>query len=237
MFMTQFCLAANRQSLVSLVLLRYLRHAAPLLLLLTVSTGCKSEETAFKPSSDPKRPRQVEDAGPQCPIFDARYRSQFKACNEDADCEVAEVEFGCAGKRGVYGVSSAAREDFDECVPQAESLRPCSHPAPTRAEDNRVVRPELSGVEAHCIEGACQTRVGERPCGSGDLICTRSQLCVSFLSTLGVPQFTCVDNPCGADTLDCTCAEPVCVAAGMEQHTCAVDQIEDSDVFCKLERR
>jgi len=240
MFMTHLCSAPSLQSLVSHQSLVRVRNAAvstSLFLLLAIGIGCKGDETDTKRATDPK-PRKVVDAGPQCVPFDAAYRDDFKVCEVDADCEVAEVEFGCQGKRGVYGVATADREEFNECVPDAESLSACmGRQAPARAEDKRVAAPDLANVEARCVEGSCQTRITERPCGSPELVCTRVQLCVSFLNAMGVPQFTCVDNPCGNKPLDCECADPVCVAAGEGVHACAAGQVEDSDVFCKLERR
>jgi hypothetical protein len=206
-----------------------------LLLLLAISTGCAGEETDTKPSSN-TRPRKVVDAGPQCAPFNAAYRDDFKACEVDADCEVAVVESGCKGKLGVYGVATAQREEFNECVPDVDSLPACvGGQDPVRAEDKRVAaEPDLANVDARCVEGSCQTRITEQPCGS--LTCTRFQLCVSFL-TAGLPQFTCVANPCGNKPLDCECAEDVCVAAGEGVHVCQAGQVENTDVFCKLEKR
>jgi hypothetical protein len=206
-------------------------------LLLAIGTGCAGDETDTKQASDP-RPRKVVDAGPQCAPFNAAYRDDFKACEVDADCEVAEVESGCKGKLGVFGVATAQREEFNECVPDVDSLPACiGGQDPVRAEDKRVAaEPDLANVEARCVEGSCQTQITERPCGSPELVCTRFQLCVSFLNA-GLPKFTCVDNPCGNKPLDCECAEDVCVAAGEGVHTCQAGAIEKSDVYCSLEKR
>lgn len=205
-------------------------------LLLLISSGCKSDETKRAPAKDADPP-EMEDAGPQCPVFNANYRDDFKACDTDADCEIASLEFSCQGHRGVYGVAKADREAFDECAPQDDDLPACQQRmSVTRAEDNRVLAPDLENVEARCYAHRCQSRVTERPCGP-DKTCSRTQLCMSFQNAMGIPDYVCVDNPCGNAPLDCKCADPVCVAAGASIHTCATDQVEQSDVFCRAEER
>lgn len=235
MFMTQLCLVPTYRAHVPL---RNAAVSTSLALLLTVSFSCAREETGRAPATRPRRP-VVEDAGRQCPPFDAAYRDQFKACSVDADCEVAEVALGCRGKRGVYGVATAERDAFDSCAPEEDLLPACSgvHPPNTRAEDGRNAAPDRHDVEVRCNAGSCQSHIGERQCGSADLVCTQAQVCVSFLNLMGLTQFTCQTNLCGNQPLDCECVGSVCVAAGEGFHTCAVEQVVDSDVFCKRELR
>lgn len=211
--------------------------ASLLSLLLLIASGCKTDETRHAPAKDADPP-EVEDAGMQCPAFNADYRNDFKACNADADCEIASLEYGCRERHGVFGVASSEREAFDECAPKSDDLPACQgRVLPARAEDNRVLAPDRQNVEARCYMHQCQSRLTERPCGGPDKICSRSQLCMSFQDAMGLPAYLCVDNPCGNGPLNCDCADPVCVSAGDGIYTCAVDQVEDSDVYCKRQQR
>jgi hypothetical protein len=233
MFMTQFRLPPKRYSHV------HVHNAAvsSLLLLLTVTAGCGgSSETARAPAADPRKRTEPppEDAGIECPGFTADYRSEFKACASDDDCEVVGVQYGCLEQRGVYAVAKADREEFDRCLPRVEALKACRFkPAPERAEDGRVVSADLHDVRARCIAGSCTARVEERACGSAELECTGTQLCVSYLDTMGVTQFRCMNNQCGEQTLDCECAGSLCGMIGDTMRECAIDQIDTADVYCK----
>jgi hypothetical protein len=234
MFMTQFRLPPKRYSHVHV---HNAAVSASLLVLLTVTAGCGGgSETARAPAADPrKRPApEPEDAGMQCTAFNADYRSEFKACASDDDCEVVAVQYGCLEQRGVYAVAKADREEFDRCLPNVERLKSCMFkPDPVRAENGRVVSEDLHDVHARCVAGSCTARVEERACGSAELECTGAQLCVSYEDKLGVTQFRCVDNQCGDAKLDCECAKPVCDMIGDTMRACAVEQIVASDVYCK----
>jgi hypothetical protein len=233
MFMTYRCIAPNRDSHVHLP--NRAVSATALAVLLTVSVGCArdgGQEIATRPAKDPIA-SEVEDAGMQCPKFDDDYRSDFKGCVVDGDCEVADVEFGCRGKRGIYGVATATRDEFDRCLPNTDLLRTCSTRSITRAEDGRVTAPDLHDVHARCIEASCQARIEERICGSSETVCAANQLCTSYQDAMGLTQFVCLDNPCLNQRLDCKCAAPVCSVPADRMRSCAVDLIEDSDVYCK----
>lgn len=189
------------------------------------------------PAKDPD-PLEVEDAGMQCDRFNENYRAEFKACEVDADCEAVDVEFGCRAQHGVYGVAKVDRAEFDRCLPKPELLRPCqTGRSPTRAEDGRAVAEDLFGVHARCISGSCRTGIEEKRCGSTEKVCAKGQLCVAFLNAMGLTQYACADNPCVDQPLDCKCAEPVCSVPGEQLRMCAVELIEDSDVFCKAVSR
>jgi hypothetical protein len=171
----------------------------------------------------------------QCAAFNADYRSEFKACAVDDDCEVVSVQFGCLEQHGVYAVAKADREEFDRCLPDVENLTPCRFkPPPVRAENGRVVSADLHDVRARCVEGSCTARVEDRDCGSPERRCTSAQLCVSYQDTLGVTQFQCMNNQCGDEKLDCECAEPLCGMLGDAIRECAIDLVADSDVYCKI---
>ncbi len=233
MFMTQFRLPPNRYSHVHL----HNALSASLFLLLTVSAGCSGgRETGTAPSRDRPKP-EPEDAGMQCPKFDEDYRDEFKACTSDDDCELADVPFGCDMQHGVYGVAKAVREEFDRCLPNPDELRACRIKPPIlRAEDGRVASEDLHDVRARCVRGECRTRVEGRTCGT-ETVCTGIQLCVSYQDAMGVTQFSCMDNLCGDNPLDCKCAESLCVVPGDAMRMCATEQVETSDVYCKLVRR
>jgi hypothetical protein len=233
MFMTHFRLPPKRYSHVHV---HNTAVSVSLLLVLTVIAGCgDGKETARAPAADPRRRHEPEDAGMQCASFSADYRSEFKACASDEDCEVVAVQYGCLQQRGVYAVSKADREEFDRCLPDVEKLNSCMFkPGPVRAENGRVVSEDLHDVHARCVAGSCTARVEERDCGSPELKCTSAQLCVSYQDMLGVTQFRCMDNPCGDERLDCECAESLCDTIGDAIRECAVDQIDTSDVYCKV---
>jgi hypothetical protein len=174
----------------------------------------------------------------QCPSFDQDYRDEFNACTSDDDCELADVAYGCSTKHGLFGVAKAVRAEFDRCLPDPEELRDCtSKPPILRAEDGRVASADLHDVHARCVRGECRTRIEDRSCGTSGTVCTGIQLCISYQDAMGVTQFMCMDNLCGDRPLDCSCAESLCVVPGDAMRMCATDQIETSDVYCKVIRR
>jgi hypothetical protein len=236
MFMTHLRLPQTHYSHVHL---HNTAVSASLALLLSLSTACSGNETTTTDPANKPRPRVEEDAGMRCEAFDDDYRDAFKGCAVDDDCETRDVEFTCRGAHGAFGVAKSDREEFDRCLPDATKLRGCANglvPA-TRAEDGRVAASDLKDVHARCIEGSCQTRIEDRSCGSSERVCAGTQLCISFQDAMGVTQFQCTDNKCVGAKLDCECVGKVCDLAADKPRVCAVDLIQESDVFCKVELR
>lgn len=217
---------------------RRARIHASTALLFVAWLGCAEDPAAPMTSKRPARkPEPVEDAGMQCPTFNADYRAQFKGCTADENCELVELQTSCRGTHAVYGVASADREEFDVCAPTRDSFTSCAgDPLPTRAEDGRIPAPDLHDVRARCIKGACQARIETRICGTSDRTCTADQLCVSLQNTMGTLDYECVDNPCAGQKLDCECAQPVCRRPD-QTRVCTIELIGDADVYCKVERR
>ena len=204
--------------------------------LLTFLTACGDggpmpKYTSNAPSTDPDASAAV-DAGDVCPAFDAKFRDAHKTCESDGDCQAVLVAVSCNGSKKVFGVAVDQREDFDRCLPMPSASRACpSQVSPTRAEDGRVpVKADASDVVAHCIARTCQARIDDRPCG--DTTCHAGELCVARQMS-GAIETECLPNPCGEKALDCTCAESVCQVHSDKLRMCAVEQVEDSDVFCK----
>jgi hypothetical protein len=212
---------------------------ASLAILLTVSSGCSGSETDKRPATKPSARVEEMDAGQQCERFDEDYRDAFKACTVDEDCEVADVEFSCHGAHGVFGVAKADRDEFDRCLPDPAKLRACPQGVVpvARADDGRVPAPDLRDLHARCVAGSCRAQIEDRSCGSSENICTGTQLCISFQDAMGATQFQCTDNPCGPQKLDCECAESVCSGPADKLRMCAVDLIDNADVYCKIVRR
>jgi hypothetical protein len=177
-------------------------------------------------------PAAVVDAGESCPTFDPDYRDEYKACQVDADCEAVLVQVSCSGTRRSFGVATALRDLFDHCAPTADSFRACGTKAsPTRTEDGRSsAKVDASDAVARCIAGMCQTRIEERECG--DKVCHGGQLCLAYQGSNGLVAYECADNPC-TGVLDCTCAESACKLGDNQLRMCAVDQVAESDVFCR----
>jgi hypothetical protein len=176
----------------------------------------------------------------QCGVFDDDYRAQFRSCEVDSDCQIVNVRLDCLGGRGVYGIASGDREEFERCLPDQVKLRKCpDSDKPPRAEDGRIAALDLRDVRPHCVAGQCRALVDERACGSTEHVCGPDQICVSHTNAMGVPAFDCVTNPCAGQQLDCAkCAHFACEAlAGQLQ--CAVENLTDgtADVYCKVERR
>jgi hypothetical protein len=209
---------------------------AAVVALLTFVTACgDGSQTSRSTARKPKPPVEV-DAGESCPSFDADYRDEHKACQADADCETVLVQVSCSGTDKVFGVAIDLREDFDRCAPTADGFSSCiGKPSPTRAEDGRSSsKADGSDAVARCIAGKCQARIEERQCG--EKVCRAGELCVAFQGSAGLLEYECAPNPC-TSMLDCTCAEPVCKLHSDQLRTCAIDQIAESDVFCKTVRR
>jgi hypothetical protein len=237
MRMTHFCLAPLH-SVTSQV--RSCSAAATVVALLTFLAACGdgSETSKSSATNPPKRPAPAAevDAGESCPSFDADYRDEHKACQTDEDCEAVLVQVSCSGTEKIFGVASELREDFDRCAPTAESFRYCTaQRSPTRAEDGRSsATADGSDAVARCVAGQCQARIEARPCG--DAVCRAGELCVAWQSTAGLLEQECMPNPCSS-LLDCTCAASVCTQRTDELRTCAIEQVAESDVFCKTVRR
>ena len=210
--------------------------SATVVALLTILTACGTgPETGRSPSRNPDSSIEV-DAGDICPSFDSEYRDAHKGCDVDADCEPALVRVSCTGTNKLFGVASDLREDFDRCAPAADNYKRCKGgPSPTRAEDGRpTTKPDGSDAVVRCVAGKCQSRIEDRPCGGK--VCHAGELCVASQNSEGVVESVCTSNPC-TSVLDCKCAEPVCKLRTDRVRICAIDQISESDVFCKAEQR
>ncbi len=207
------------------------------LIALVLASACASDD---EPPEFARRPRDTTDRQPstdpadRCPSFDSEYRDRFKACEIDEDCAAVEVYTRC-NQRRIYATATGEQEAFLKCAPKRPGT--CTaEDMPTRAEDGRTTFEDLSNVHVRCLEGMCRSRVEERACGATDQTCGVGELCVSLMGTDGELEFVCTENPCEGESLACECAEPVCESED-RLRTCAIDQVIDSDVYCKNVQR
>jgi hypothetical protein len=208
-------------------------------LFLLACAACEPEEkyggTVPVGRIDDNDPATDPDPQPSCPRFDARYRDRYKSCSVDADCEIVTFQQRCSAMRA-YAVARAELEAFFECAPQSNDCD--AGVTAGRTEDGRSIGDleALTDVHARCVEGMCEARVETRSCGSTEKVCGAGEICVSSLNDSGGQDYQCAANPCLGEVLDCSCAESVCKAGG-RLRVCAIDEIENSDVYCKVERR
>jgi len=171
-----------------------------------------------------------------CPPFNARYRDAFKSCSTDADCEIVTFRSRCDSIRA-YAIASAELDAFYECAPTSDD---CDVAVTSgRAEDGRRIGDldAFSDVAARCVAGSCEARVERRSCGSKDKVCGAGELCIALLNSAGLREHFCATNPCEGEALDCACAQPACVGFDDHKRVCAIQEIEETDVFCKTELR
>jgi len=74
--------------------------------------------------------------------------------------------------------------------------------------------PSECGTCANILTGPnCPVACSASSCGPSGAPCQTGQICLEIVVTAGPTQTTsssCVDNPCGTQTLDCTCAGNIC---------------------------
>lgn len=213
-----------------------------LLLLIGLFAGaasCGSEDAKWVSIRKPPK-MAPEDAGSHCPPFDTTYVEGHKACASDDDCEVIPVRWKCCTET-LVGIASELRADFDACDPSRPGEPPpeCTCDSElVRAEDQRLsTLADHADTEVVCLAGRCQTRVTARSCAELGS-CAKGELCVGYQSAKpGVAvEHQCVFNPC-SDLLSCECAQDVCTNLSEQERSCAIDDVVDSDVFCKIVRR
>ena len=205
------------------------------ILLLLLGVACAPDEDRYA-TAMPRNTDRDPAEEPSCPLFDSRYRADFKMCELDEDCTTVTVVVTCAGTQKAYGVATELVDAFLECVPRNFGRMCQASRRPTEAEDGRPSASEtLDDVEVRCLSGMCQTRIARRACGSEGTVCEDGKLCVGFQTQTNVVEYECAENPCEGNVIECECAEELC-ARPDRARMCVVDGVTDLDVYCRTIR-
>ena len=158
----------------------------------------------------------------------------FATCSDDDECTTGQRVTDCCGTTLVTGVAIEQEAAFYEVALECALAYPacgCPSPAHPLTDDGRW----LTSGEAlvACIDGQCQTAVGERPCGEST--CAVGEICILATTVTGpseTREFSCIENPCEGEPLDCTCAEAVCDLGDGRSRLCTPVQ-EEADILCE----
>lgn len=158
----------------------------------------------------------------------------FAICEVDDDCTTGQRVTDCCGTTLVTGVAIDQEAAFDEAALECALLYPacgCPTPAHPLTDDGRWLTSGDALVA--CVDGQCKSAVGQRPCGEST--CPAGEICVVTTTVTGpseTREFSCEENPCEAEPLDCTCADPVCDLGDGRLRLCT-PLSEEADILCQ----